>query len=191
MLAQLTSIKSRLGITDATDDTLLTNFCNWVSTRFNEHCNRVLARTVGVTDEFPADVLEIPLRCYPVEAITAWHLKTTESEGWVAQTGVECLVRAACVVCLKAPPGDVTQVCRVTYTGGYVLPGTSPGAGQTALPYVIEQACIEQVAYLYQNRSRLGVTSMSAEGGSLQQFAQLDLLPSVKASLQGFRRERW
>jgi hypothetical protein len=29
---------------------------------------------------------------------------------------------------------------RVTYTGGYVLPGASPGAGQTALPDDLESA---------------------------------------------------
>jgi hypothetical protein len=41
-------------------------------------------------------------------------------------------------------------------SSGYVMPGTSPGAGQTALPSDLEQAAVEQVAYWFQNRDKLG-----------------------------------
>jgi hypothetical protein len=56
-----------------------------------------------------------------------------------------------------------------------------PATGQTPLPDEIAVACQEQVAYWYQNRHRLGLVSVAGEGGAIQQFAQLDLLPSVKA----------
>jgi hypothetical protein len=64
-------------------------------------------------------------------------------------------VRRACVISLLTPLGIASQQARVTYTGGYVLPGATPGAGQTALPAELEQACVEQAAYWYQNRHRL------------------------------------
>ena len=43
-------------------------------------------------------------------------------------------------------PALGVQVARVTYTGGYVLPGATPGAGQAALPADLEWAAVEQVA---------------------------------------------
>jgi hypothetical protein len=36
---------------------------------------------------------------------------------------------------------------RLTYTGGYVLPGTAPGAEQKVLPADVEDAAIEQVRF--------------------------------------------
>jgi hypothetical protein len=44
---------------------------------------------------------------------------------------------------------------RVTYTGGFVLPGDTPAPGQTPLPPDLEQAAIEQVAYWFRNRAGL------------------------------------
>jgi len=41
----------------------------------------------------------------------------------------------------------------VTYTAGYVLPGDTPAAGQTALPDDLEQAAVEQVAYWFQKQT--------------------------------------
>ena len=38
------------------------------------------------------------------------------------------------------------STCRLTYTGGYVLPGDTPGPGQTPLPDDLEQAAVEQCA---------------------------------------------
>ena len=70
-----------------------------------------------------------------------------------------------------------------------LLAQATPSSGQTALPSEIEHACADQVAYLYQNRSRLGITSVTGEGGGISQFSQLDLLPHVKPILKKY--ERW
>jgi len=70
-----------------------------------------------------------------------------------------------------------------------VLPGTTPGAGQTALPDDLEQAAVEQVAYWYQNRDKLGLVRIWPHDGTFETFAQLDLLLQVKAVLRKY--ERW
>ena len=80
---------------------------------------------------------------YPIETVTKFELKTTEAEDWVEQTSVSYLLRQACIVSLTVPlsfvPQAVTpQLARPTYTGGYVMPGTTPSAGQTALPADLE-----------------------------------------------------
>jgi hypothetical protein len=53
----------------------------------------------------------------------------------------------------------------------------------------LEQAAVEQAAYWFQNRDKLGLIRNRPDKGTYQQFAQLDLLLNVKAILQ--RHERW
>src|SRR5205823_13685793 len=104
------------------------------------------ARSAAITQEFTADDTEVCLACYPVEAVTKFELKQNETEGWIEQTSVEYLTRRACIISLPSPFSFLpSSIARVTYTGGYVLPGSTPSAGQTALPSDVEQAAVEQV----------------------------------------------
>ena len=190
MLTQLTTIKARLGIGEfeIKDDGLLTNAIAAVSARFDRECNRTLARAVNVTQEFNAAEVEICASCYPIESVSQFELKATEAEGWVAQADVDFLVRAHCVISLPAPLGSCAEQARLTYTGGYVLPGTTAGAGQTALPADLEQAAVEQVAFWYQTRDQVGVVRQWPKGGLYEQFADIDLMPSVRAVLARYGR---
>ena len=189
LLAQLTTVKTRLGITDTTDDTLLTNFIESASARFDAECHRSLERAVNAVEEFSGDVTEIRVARYPIESVSQFHLKSNETDGWQLQSDMDYLLRRGCVISLAGALGSQRQQCKVTYTGGYVLPGTTPGAGQTALPDDLEHACVEQVAYWYQNRHRLGLLSVPADGRTFYQLAKIDLLPQVEAVLK--RYERW
>src|SRR5712671_3149272 len=138
MLTQLSTVKARLGIDefDLSSDAILTNAINAISVRFDKETNRTLARTASITQEFSADDTEICPACFPVESVTKFELKQNETEGWIEQTGVEYLIRRACLLSLAFPLDTrhsslVTSQARVTYTGGYVLPGTTATAGQT------------------------------------------------------------
>src|SRR5688572_24575212 len=91
LLAQLSTIKNRLGITDTTDDTLLTNFIEFASARFERDTNRSLDRVVSTTEEFPADSTEIVVARFPLESVSSFHLKENESDGWVLQNDVDYL----------------------------------------------------------------------------------------------------
>src|SRR5580765_1837883 len=95
MLSTLSALKSRLNIadTDITHDDLLTAALEAVSTRFERECNRTFARTENATYEFdPSDVEIIP-DLYPIESVSAFHLKQSETEGWLEQTDVNYLIR--------------------------------------------------------------------------------------------------
>jgi hypothetical protein len=190
MLTQLSTVKTRLGIApaDTQYDALLTGAIQAVGLRFDQECNRHLLREANATQEFAADVTELRLRHYPLEAVSRFDLKTTEAEGWVEAPGVEYLARDGGIVSLRTRLGTAAQQARVTYTGGYVAPGTAPGAGQTALPAGLEQAAIEQVAFWFQNRDRLGIAREWPQDGNYVQLADLDLLPSVRPLLAGFQR---
>ena len=111
-LTQLATIKTRLGISDTTDDTLLTNFIKFASARFERQCNRSFDRQANTMDEFSADTCELRVSRYPIETVSNFHLKTDEAEGWIVQTGIYHVIRAACVVSLPLPLGDQFQLVR-------------------------------------------------------------------------------
>ena len=197
MLTQLATVKARLNIlpADTTQDDLLTRAIEAVSARFDRECNRTLARTVDATQEFAATEREIVAQWYPIEAVTKFELKTTEAEGWVERTVTDYLVRQACVISLGVPLAVVPRVSwinpglgRVTYTGGYVLPGTSPSPGQTALPADLESAVVEQVAVWYQQRDKLGLIRHWPSAGTYLVLSQLPMLPQVVAMIRPYRR---
>lgn len=198
MLTQLATVKARLTILagDTQFDDLLTRAIEAVSARFDRECNRTLARTVGATQEFGATETEIVACCYPIETVTKFELKTTEAEGWVEQAGAGYVLRGGCVISLRFPLSFVfqaswfgPQVGRVTYTGGYVLPGTEAGSGQTALPGDLEFAAVEQVVVWFQQRDKLGLIRSWPKDGVYLAFSQLPLLPQVSAVLR--LHQRW
>ena len=194
MLTQLSTIKARLGIDefDLYPDAILTNAINAVSVRFDKETNRTLSRTANITEEFEADDAEIIVPCYPIESVSKFETKTKESEGWIEQTGIEFLVRRNCVISVLSPISILNSslgIGRVTYTGGYVMPGTTPGTGQTPLPADLEQAAVEQVAAWFQTRDALGLETIWPHAGTYEKFSQLPLLPSVQSVLQ--RYQRW
>ena len=195
MLTQLATVKARLGIAlvDTQYDDLLTRAIGAVSGRFDRECNRTLARTVGATLEFPATDLEIVAHCYPVETVTRFEVKSSEAGGWREQTDTGYLVRQGCIISLLAPlyflpNGICPAIGRVTYTGGYVLPGTTPSAGQTALPADLESAAVEQVSVWFQQREKLGLYRHWPNSGTYLVLSQLPLLPQVSASLRPYQR---
>ncbi|HEX4645178.1 MAG TPA: hypothetical protein VH598_06170 [Verrucomicrobiae bacterium] len=191
-LTQLASVKTRLGIEafDTKDDQILANAILAVSARFEKEANRSFALATNATHEFAGDETEIRVPSYPVApgSISLFEIKSSETDGWEAQTNVDFLLRNECVISLPGPLGARQQQARVTYSGGYVLPGFAAGAGQIALPDDLEQACVEQVAWWYQRRNQLGVVSLGGQSGSLRNFPQLDLLPNVKAVLKKYER---
>jgi hypothetical protein len=201
MLTQLATVKARLAIPDidTTSDALLTNAIKAVSARFDRECNRTLARTENATCEFDATTTEICVPVYPIETVTKWETKQSEAEGWVEQPTPSYLIRAGCVISLSRPfslQPSAFSLFRVTYTGGYVLPGTPDPQPSTTnpqplrLPDDLEQAAVEQVAWWFQNRERLGLSRIWDYHATYRQFADLDLLSSVRPVLDKYRRWR-
>jgi hypothetical protein len=206
MLAQLATLKARLALDpiDLTYDALLLRAIAAVSTRFDLETNRTLARTPNFMQEFDWSDREILAKCYPIELVSKFELKSSETEGLIEQPNVEYLIRCNCIISLPTSlenlqPGTFNRqhpLARVTYTGGYVLPGDSApepagtGLPPTALPAELEQAAVEQTVFWFQTRDKPGVIRQWPKGGSYEQFADPDLLPSVRAVLHRHTRLR-
>lgn len=199
MLAQLTTLKARLGLDpiDVTYDALLVRAIAAVSARFDQETNRTLARTIDFCQEFDSHSTEVLAACYPIESITKFETKTSEAQAWLEQPTPNFLIHRACVISLESSfslQPSASSLCRVTYTGGYVMPGdpdpqpSSPNHAPARLPADLEQAAVEQTAFWFQTRDKLGVIRDWPSGGNYKQFADTDLLPSVRAVLQRHTR---
>lgn len=212
MLAKLSTIKERLGIPsyETAQDKVINFYLKMTSYRFEKECNRFFARKENFSEEFPADETEIAVCRYPVETISSFEVLKNGADGWQPVMDVEYVLRNQCVVSLRESLGDWMQRARIIYTGGFVLPGNSLAEGQTPLPEDIELACVEQTAYMYQNRERLGLvgfaglrsdymklfdkSSLSTDEQNqgirmFMQFERIDLLPSVLAILARYKRK--
>lgn len=189
MLTTLSTVKTRLRLddSDVRDDALLTNFIALASARFENDANRSFG-IAAYHDEFQGDETELRVKAYPIFSVTSLSLKTTETEGWVVQSNIDYIIRRNCLLSLRAPLGTADAVLRLSYSGGFNLPGDIPEIGVTALPDDLQLAAVEQIAYWYQNKDRLGITSLSGSDGSISQFSKLDLLPIVSSVLAKFER---
>src|SRR5436309_61097 len=106
MLTTLPNLKSRLCLeafaTD--DDPLLSNLLKHVSARFACECNRTFDYEAGLTCQFRADQINIIVERAPIEVVTRFDLKTTESEGWLLQAGIDYLLSPQKTVIELAQP---------------------------------------------------------------------------------------
>src|SRR5215471_13407717 len=191
MLTTLPTLKSRLNIPDFDPqfDSLLTAAIRAVSARFDHETNRTLARTEDLTQEFDIASTDVVASCYPIESVTTFQFKTSESTGWQPlDPQPDHLVRSSCIITLQLPLryslsaiSYAPAVARVTYTGGYLLPGmpdpVPPVAACQGLPADLEHAAMEQVASWFLNRDKLGLKTVWLYHGNYQQFSNLDLLP--------------
>ena len=133
--------------------------------------------------------MEIVLDRYPVENIGAIAMRDNAAAAWVAQSGLLYEVDAAAgILSLPGPLGSRWMKCQVLYTGGYVLPGATAEAGQTALPADLESACLDQVAYWYQNRHSLRIADLDGKTSPTRGDKSTVLLPVVEEILKGYKR---
>src|SRR6185295_8357381 len=128
MLSTLSTLKVRLTIDPlfVDFDDLLTRALTAISARFDRETNRTLTRTANSTFEFDSCETEIIPPCYPIESVSKFETTSTEGEGWVEQSNIDYLIRRNTVVSLVAPLSTLNSTpsaSRITYTGGYVMPG--------------------------------------------------------------------
>ncbi len=191
MLTQLSTLKLRLGLDpiDLADDTLLTNLIKHVTGRFVAETNRCFAYAADHEFQFRADCLNLIVDRYPIVSVSSLWLKPSEREGWTEVTDIDYLISPTKTsIELEINLGSSREVGKVIYSGGYTLPGDTAADGATALPDLIEQAACDQIAYWYQRRNQLGLTSLTTQGGSISQPSAQDLLPHVQAVIKQYER---
>lgn len=179
-----------IGEDDTQFDALLTGLLKGVSSRFEGDCHRGLSRQVSVVEILDGGRNAISVFRYPIETITEvvesrfgdWEngYILTENQNFTANKKNGILYRENFRWCVGK------QSVRVTYTGGFVLPGDTVGAGQIALPDDIQYAVLEQCRYLWLRRKELGMESVGMGSGTWTLANKDPWLPSVGAVIRRY-----
>lgn len=191
-LTTLARIKTRLDITGAGEDALISQLITDVSGRVETFLDRqvlVEAAKVEFIDIHASEVDQIiSLAAYPITALTTIHYDTEQVYG------TDTLLVAADYRLLRN--GDTGQVMmkirmveapgalKVTYAGGMAA---NAAAFITAFP-AITAAVDQQVAFEKQRSRQVGVSSLSGSAGSVTTFESGQFLQSVRRTLAQWRR---
>jgi hypothetical protein len=191
-IATLAEIKADLGISDSTDDAALTRLAEVIQGRFDALCQRVFLRTASAVEYFDGGERILLLEHWPVESVAVYLDADRAFAAASLLAATEYTLNAARGR-LHYGDGSVAwpdygrQTIKVVVTGGYVAAGSSPSAGQLAMPEGVRRALLLQVGFEWRNRRNLGQQSVSAQGANVS-LAPADLLPDAKAALAPFRR---
>ena len=205
-LCTLEQVKRQLSIplTDETDDTVLGEIIDGVSAQLARAAGRVVRGAVCLekttlveTHSIPESAQWIWLAAWPIVAVT--EVKEASLGGFddvdalVENEGFQIDIATGGLARVGRWLYGVNTV-RISYTGGFTPPdvylaqGYQATAGEINLPDDLQAAAAKQVAFYSNRRSQLGVTSMSAQGGSIATYAKDDLLPDVLHTIERFRR---
>lgn len=183
-LTAVATVKTLLGISASTWDTLLQTLITAASVYIAQHCNRVFAAGTP-----PADVTEyhhggprvIQLKQYPIKSITSLSYASGpyNARTWNAFDPASHYIKddQTGEIHFDFPvPKGVLNI-RAIYQGGYDLAGT----GANLTPADLNLACQKLVAKEFLRRSSQGVLNENVGGASVSWSEDMD--PLIEATL--------
>jgi hypothetical protein len=194
MLCTLDDIKTRLGI-GSEFDAMLTRMIDSFHAIAKTYTGRTLIAPAASATEYYTGLGQfLQVMAYPIISITsikeASDYDYTNADALVVNTEYR-LVNLGLKGVIYRTWGtwlDLPDSVQLVYRGGYCAAGVTPSTGEFELPADLREAAIEQVSFLFKRRDDIGVSSNSFQGGSINVFASMDLLPMVKQVLESYRR---
>lgn len=193
LICTLADVKERLGLTDDHDD-VITRIITSIEGIFNSYTQRTLIVTENDITEYHTPAGQyIQLERYPVVSITSIKQSIVydfdNADALVADEGYRPMKAGKNgVIFFPYSLLDHPDSLQIVYRGGYCSAGQTPGDGEFAMPADLREAGILQASFLFKRRDDLGLSGVSAEGGSINKFSAVDLLPQVKKTLDFHRR---
>lgn len=197
-LCTIADIKDRLGIGSNTEyDSMLNRIILGLEDIFDGETGRKLLMTNDdVTEYYTGGCEYLQLERYPVISITSIKESalytfgdepalTANTDYRLAKEGENGIIYR-----MGYKWSGYEDSIQIIYRGGYCGADESPGEGEHALPADLREAAIMQASFIYKRRSDIGLSSVSAEGGSISKFSAMDLLPLVRDTLRKYRRPR-
>ncbi len=167
-LTTLATVKTELGIADASKDDQLSRYINVISDLIADYCNRIFyweedieEAVAGFASNFlvvsRTPLLEISSIEYDGEELdaTTYNIDTADSGKIYRSTPWIWTARAEETPTQDPVPGSEKKLYTVTYDGGYVTPEQegAPTPVRT-LPWVLEDACIRLVVDRYRGSGK-------------------------------------
>jgi Phage gp6-like head-tail connector protein len=176
-LTTLTNVKSWLGLTGTSDDTLLTRLITAESIHIQSYLYRTIAATAYTETRDGPDNDRLALANWPINSVSLVKIDDVivpASTDLVASQGYSFTERFIELSGYWFTKGRGNVV--VTYNAGYAT-----------TPFDLEQACIELVVRRYRERDRIGAKSKSV-GGETISYDTAAFPDSVKEILQTYKK---
>jgi uncharacterized phiE125 gp8 family phage protein len=167
-LTTVARVKTRLGISDSNDDTLLLQLVNEATDAIESFCDRRFKSTTYTTEVYSGGDgghYRLVLRQSPVTTLTAFQFRqgsisnSTYSAVDADSYELEDAGRTGIIGCLF-PLSYGMNNYRVTYTAGYLIDFANEGdVTKHTLPADLTSACEQLVAMMYNVRKSAGVQS--------------------------------
>ncbi len=194
-ICTLTDVKDRLGLSTTDHDSMLCRLILNLEDIFNSYCSRTLIlNSVDVTEYYTGGSAHLKLKRYPVVSITSIKVAVdydfTSATALTADSDYRLIDggKKGILYRLYSNWYEFDDSIQVIYKGGYCSAGQTPGSGEFALPNDLREAAIEQVSFLFKRRDDIGLASVGFEGGSINKFSPMDLLPMVQKVLDDYVR---
>lgn len=210
MLTELDTVKSELGITDASDDTYLTRMINVYSDLFSQLTDRNWTYETDYTERIDIPVGQVRISVsnhVPLDSITSitidgdvidaadYEIEDKDLGFIRMKSGVweNTAYSLGRYITITATGTEMT--CVVEYDGGYVTPkqATDDPSLTRSLAYDIEQAVIDAVTFAYHNRgTNQNVSSYSlgdySESLGSKRVSERGLPDSFEAAVSRYRK---
>lgn len=191
MLSTISKVKKHIGIPQANTakDEMIGNILLGVSAAIEQHCNRKFG-FAEFTDTFiDVGAQSLFTRNYPIAEVTEIKMGKHVIDHEALIDNDELIIEDESGELLKTTGWD-SDLIRITYTAGYLLPsdesGEESGGGVESLPGDIELAAIRMAARIYERRTAEGVGSASPGSFSANYNSQLD--EDIKETLASHRK---
>lgn len=170
-LTTKTKVKSFLGISGSTYDTILDTLCKNVSAQIERYCNRSFTRAT-YTEYFDTKQGEskIFLRNFPIVSLTTVKYRTGSygSPTWTSFGADDYLLSESLgKISFAVNFPEAEKYLEIIYVGGYLIDFATEGSATHTLPSEIEQCATEWVASIFNTRKAKGVLTESTEGQSI------------------------
>lgn len=168
MFATVDQLKAELQISGSSQDDRLALLLAAASSAIEGYCGRTFARATLTERISPRGRQTVNLSLYPIESIASVTMSTTAITDYQTDAEAGQIWREGGWTWAALTMPDITQDpdpnmadrnLTVTYTGGYIMPGT-PGAN---LPAALQYAAIRVAAQMYSRPA--GFKSERTPGG--------------------------
>jgi len=194
-ICTLTDVKDRLGITNTDFDEAINRIILGLEAIFNGHTNRTLLVTAtDVTDYYAGMGGILQIKRYPLVSITsikeALDFDFASATALIADTDYRQLTggERGMLYRIYKSWSQVPDSIQIIYRGGYCSAGQAPGEGEHQLPADLREAAIEQASFIFKRKDDIGLSGVGFEGGSINKFSAIKLLPMVEDILKKYRR---
>jgi hypothetical protein len=168
-------------------DTLIDNIINSTSSRFEKFCDREFEDSESDVTEYhdgDGSIDFIVVRRPPITSITSLHDdpdRGYNADDLIASTDYTYYSTSGIVKLDGVTFLEGIKNIKIVYQGGYTT---------STIPDDLNMACIMQSAFIFKMREKIGLTSISGEGGSVSVYQPMKLLPEVNDVLSTYKIHR-